>query len=95
MKKKSEIITFKADETLLEAIKGVENRSRFIREAILAALENVCPLCQGVGILSVNQRRHWDRFARYHSLQECDDCHEVHLVCNRTRKGKTDRRQPH
>ena len=81
MRKKTEIITFKADESLLEAIKGIENRSRFIREAVFAALENACPLCKGTGTLTVNQRRHWDSFAENHSLRECRDCHEVHLVC--------------
>jgi uncharacterized protein YbaR (Trm112 family) len=81
MKKKTEIITFKADEALLEAMKGIENRSKFIREAVFAALDNACPLCKGTGALSVNQKRHWDIFAEEHLLRECRECHEVHLVC--------------
>jgi hypothetical protein len=81
MRKKSEIITFKADEALLEAIKWIENRSQFIREAVFAALDNVCPLCRGTGTLTVNQRRHWESFSASHSVEECDDCHEAHLVC--------------
>jgi len=82
MKKKSEIITFKADATLLEALQGVENRSSFIRAAVLAALDSTCPLCKGSGILSPNQRKHWDEFSRRHSIRECDDCNEFHLVCD-------------
>lgn len=79
--RKDEIITFKADESLREALKGIPNRSEFIRHALLAALQNVCPLCCGTGILTPNQRRHWDAFAAHHSLTQCDDCNEFHLVC--------------
>jgi len=39
---KQDIITFKADRALVAAMRGVPNRSAFIRTAILAALENGC-----------------------------------------------------
>lgn len=81
---KPEIITFKADASLLAALRGVHNRSDFIRSALLAALQNVCPLCKGVGLLTPDQRRHWDAFAASHSISECDDCHAFHLVCPST-----------
>jgi len=80
---KTEVVTFKADAGLLEAMKGVENRSEFIRSAILAALENCCPLCGGSGHLSPNQMRHWREFTRHHDLAECEDCREIRLVCRR------------
>jgi len=80
-KKKQEIITFKVDQTLWKAMQGIPNRSEFIRSAILAAMDSVCPLCKGTGILTPDQRRHWDSFAKNHSLEECADCHAVHLVC--------------
>ena len=80
-KQMENVITFKADTSLLEALKKIPNRSEFIRAAILSALENHCPLCRGTGVLTPNQKTHWDAFARSHSLRECDDCHEVHLVC--------------
>jgi len=86
-KSKSEIITFKADSSLLDALHGIRNRSEFIRAAILSALENVCPLCGGTGILTPEQRNHWDQFAADHTVEECDDCHEVHLVCRRGTRG--------
>jgi hypothetical protein len=79
--KKQEIITFKVDETLRRALRGVQNRSEFIRAAILAALDSVCPLCKGCGILTPDQRKHWDAFSKNHALQQCEDCHAVHLVC--------------
>jgi metal-responsive CopG/Arc/MetJ family transcriptional regulator len=79
---KQEIITFKADASLLAAMKGMRNRSEFIRSAILAALDSVCPLCGGSGILTPRQHEHWRTFAARHSIEECQDCHETHLVCS-------------
>ena len=80
-KQKETVVTFKADSSLLLALKNLPNRSEFIRAAILAALDSYCPLCLGSGVLTPNQKRHWDEFAARHPLRECDDCHEVHLVC--------------
>jgi len=79
---KHDIVTFKADQPLLRAMSGIQNRSEFIRSAILAALDSVCPLCKGSGILTPDQRPHWVKFAEHHKLAECDDCHAVHLVCD-------------
>ena len=80
---KPEIITFKVPESLKEAMQGIPNRSEFIRTAILAALDSVCPLCKGSGILLPNQKEHWDRFAQDHSVETCNECHAIHLVCDR------------
>jgi len=80
-KTKQDIITFKVDKALWEALRGVPNRSEFIRSAILAALESTCPLCRGAGSLTPDQRKHWEEFARSHTLEECEECHAVHLVC--------------
>ena len=84
MKRKQEIITFKVDEGLLEAIKGIPNRSEFIRGAIIRALGVVCPLCNGTGMLNPDQKSHWQEFAADHSVERCGDCHERFLVCSRT-----------
>ena len=62
-------------------MRSVENRSEFIRSAILTALQSGCPLCKGSGVLTPDQRRHWDAFAANHKLAECGNCHAVHLVC--------------
>jgi metal-responsive CopG/Arc/MetJ family transcriptional regulator len=80
---KQATITFKVDEALAEELRKVPNRSEFIRAAILAAMESTCPLCQGTGFLSVAQHKHWDEFTAHHELRECDDCSELHLVCDR------------
>ncbi len=83
---KQQVVTFKADPALLDALQGIPNRSQFIRDAILAALEGVCPLCMGTGILSPKQRQHWTAFARDHAVEECPDCHERYLTCRRRRR---------
>jgi len=81
LNKKQEIITFKVDASLAEAMHGIDNRSAFIRSAILSALDSVCPLCRGSGILTPDQQSHWDTFITDHTLKECQDCHALHLVC--------------
>lgn len=75
------VITFKVPEALEEAMKGIPNRSEFIRTAILAALNQLCPLCKGSGILEPNQQKHWVEFTRDHSVEECVQCSALHLVC--------------
>lgn len=74
-------ITFKAESELAEALGQLPNKSEFIRQALLAALGATCPLCGGTGFLSEAQQEHWQRFSRHHHVEECSDCHEVHLVC--------------
>lgn len=78
---KHEIVTFKADRSLLDALRGIANRSEFIRSALMAALDHVCPLCKGSGILTPNQQTHWKAFATRHSVRECGGCHETYLHC--------------
>ena len=85
--KKHEIITFKADASLLKAMEGVPNRSEFIRSAIMSALNNVCPLCNGTGILNHDQQQHWEVFLRNHSIEECEECHQAYIVCEAEVKG--------
>ncbi|MEI7450365.1 MAG: ribbon-helix-helix domain-containing protein [Desulfomonile sp.] len=77
-----EVITFKVSESLKEAMNGIPNRSEFIRAAILAALDSVCPLCRGTGILFPNQKSHWEKFSRAHHVDKCEECDAIHLVCS-------------
>jgi metal-responsive CopG/Arc/MetJ family transcriptional regulator len=78
---KESVVTFKVDQAILDRLRGIPNRSEFIRKAVLAALDNYCPLCGGTGVLSPNQKRHWDEFRKHHALHECENCNELHLVC--------------
>ena len=79
--KKQEIVTVMVDRALWQAMEGIPNRSEFIRSAILRALDNACPLCKGTGSLTPDQRRHWEAFSEKHVVEQCEDCHAVHLVC--------------
>lgn len=83
MKRKEDIISFKVDASLRNALEGISNRSEFIRNAILAALENACPLCNGTGILNPQQKRHMERFLASHTLEKCQNCDEVFLKCHK------------
>lgn len=80
-KKDVEVITFKVDPTLAKLMKGVSNRSEFIRAAILQAMDNVCPFCRGSGVLTPHQKKHWDDLTKHHSLKECKECQHDVLVC--------------
>jgi hypothetical protein len=79
--KKQEIVTFKVDESLFKIIQDIPNRSEFIRSAILTALDSICPLCNGSGTLTPNQKQHWVDFSERHSVETCGECNERHLVC--------------
>lgn len=79
--KKQGVVTFKVDENLMEVIKSIPNRSEFIRNAIISALGSICPLCSGTGILTPNQKQHWDEFSADHQVRTCGDCQERYLVC--------------
>ena len=81
--RQDEVITFKVDRDLMEKLEDIPNRSEFIRSALRRALDDVCPLCRGSGTLSPAQRRHWESFSRHHGVTECDDCHELRLICRR------------
>ena len=85
-KQKDEIITFKVHPALAKALKMIPNRSQFIRNAVLSSLEHMCPLCQGSGILSPDQKEHWQEFALHHSVKECSTCGSIHLVCESVQK---------
>jgi hypothetical protein len=80
-----EVISFKVESSLAEVIRRLPNRSRFIRAAVLSALEHTCPLCQGTGILTPEQREHWEEFAEHHSVAECSTCGHPYLVCGESR----------
>jgi hypothetical protein len=87
---KTALITFKVDPSLAELVDHLPNKSEFIRNAILAALRNTCPLCQGSGVLSPEQREHWESFTEHHKAERCGDCRAVRLLCDYRAGGDTD-----
>jgi hypothetical protein len=81
VRNKDSVISFKVGGALAGVIRRLPNRSEFIRAAVLSALEHACPLCQGTGILTPEQKKHWDAFARDHTVSHCRDCDAVYLTC--------------
>lgn len=79
-----EIITFKIDKDLSRKLAGIENRSRFIREAVLESLENACPFCRGTGVLTPHRKKHWESFAHGHTERKCGQCNETQYVCKKS-----------
>lgn len=86
MSSEPQVISFKADKALWEALEGMTNRSEFIRNAILMALDNVCPLCGGTGLISASQRNHLQNFLKHHEVVICKECNQRHLTCTHTPK---------
>jgi hypothetical protein len=78
---KGEVISFKVGPALARTIRHLPNRSEFIRAAVLSALEHACPLCQGTGIMTPEQKRHWDAFARDHTVKHCQQCDALYISC--------------
>lgn len=78
---KDEVISFKVGSALARAIRRLPNRSQFIRAAVLSALDHACPLCQGTGIMTPEQKKHWDAFARDHRVKHCQQCDALYLSC--------------
>lgn len=78
---KEQVITFKVDKELQEALSRIPNKSEFIRGAILESLGNRCPLCGGSGILSESQKSHMDEFLEHHRLEKCGKCDQIHIRC--------------
>jgi hypothetical protein len=81
VKKKERVITFKADGKLAEHLDNLPNRSEFIRQALEAALDKRCPLCNGSGTLTAEQQRHMADFLNMHPLEKCEECDAVHFTC--------------
>jgi hypothetical protein len=77
------VVSFKADRELLRLLKGVRNRSAFIRDAVIAALGEHCPLCLGSGTVSSEERQRWVEFAAHHPVAECSRCHQHVFTCHR------------
>jgi hypothetical protein len=78
---KTDLITFKVEHSLAQLVDRLPNKSEFIRNALLGALANTCPLCQGTGVLSPEQAEHWKHFTEHHSVERCSDCKAVYLSC--------------
>ncbi len=85
-----QVISFKVDKSLWNALEGIPNRSEFIRNAILLALSNVCPLCGGTGLLTPGQKKHIEEFLKSHEVVVCNRCKHRHLSCSNAERQDTE-----
>lgn len=53
---KDTVITFKIDSELKKILDKQQNRSLFIRAAIINQLDIACPHCKGTGINAINHK---------------------------------------
>ena len=79
---KTALISFKVERSIAELVDRLPNKSEFIRNAVLASLMNTCPLCQGKGVLTPEQKEHWERFAEHHRIERCAECDAVVVACD-------------
>ncbi len=82
-----EIVTFKMDKALKQRMRGVSNRSAFIRTAILHALDEACPFCKGSGVLTAHKKKHLQDFLKNHIMTECRTCGETIFRCQKGGRG--------
>lgn len=79
---KEQTVTFKVDSRLAEQLKQIPNKSEFIRHAVFKALNHVCPMCNGAGVLNNCQQEHWQQLTAHHSVEKCENCQSVYLSCD-------------
>lgn len=81
--KKNFIISFKLDKELFLRLSNIEDKSNFIRLAVLKELQNICPLCNGTGVLNENQKKHINNLLLNHEIIKCPECGEVYIKCKK------------
>jgi hypothetical protein len=90
-KGKQRIVTFKAHEDLAAFLDEMPNKSEFIRKALLSALMEPCPVCQGKGSVPRSLRIDLQRILEKSDLVPCSFCgYEFPLKAEKQRKGDND-----
>jgi len=71
---KTEIVAFKVEEDLALFLNKLQNKSAFIRKAIIAQLGMACPLCQGSGTVPRGLHIHYAPVIAKNNIRKCDTC---------------------
>ena len=71
-----------SSKTSIESKKQTSSTKQNREKPPLAGSVAYRPLCQGLGILSPDQKQHWQDFSEHHGITECGTCGSVHLVCD-------------
>lgn len=71
---KTKIVAFKVEEELAEFLDKLNNKSDFIRKAILAQFSMACPLCAGTGVVARGIHDHYKTVIADHNHHPCSRC---------------------
>lgn len=91
-KSKHRVVTFKVEEDVAAFLDGMPNKSEFIRKALLSALLEPCPVCNGKGSVPRSLSADLKRIFERQKFVPCSFCgYEFPLGSERSRKGVGDR----
>ena len=71
---KTQIVAFKVEEDLADFLNKLQNKSAFIRKAIIAQLGMACPLCEGSGTVPRGLHEHYAPVLAKNNMRKCDKC---------------------
>src|SRR4051794_2962585 len=71
---KTEIVAFKVEPELALFLNKLQNKSAFIRKAIIAQLGMACPLCEGSGTVPRGLHEHYAPVLAKNNVRKCDRC---------------------
>jgi hypothetical protein len=89
---KTEIVAFKVEADLADFLNKLQNKSAFIRKAIIAQLGMACPLCEGSGTVPRGLHNHYSPVIAKNNTRRCDKCGaKVTLPRNTSDVAESDR----
>src|SRR3569832_2692358 len=68
------VVTFKVEEEVAAFLDAMPNKSDFIRKALLSALLEPCPICNGKGSVPRSLRHDLERIFRKQEFVPCSFC---------------------
>ena len=71
---KTQIVAFKVEPELAEFLNKLDNKSEFIRKAIIAQFGMTCPLCNGSGVVPRGLGNHYKPILAANATRPCDRC---------------------
>ncbi len=92
LKSKHRVVTFKVEEDVAAFLDDLPNKSDFIRKALLSALLEPCPVCQGKGSVPRSLRADLEQIFGKQTFVPCSFCgYEFPLATEKTRKEPIDK----
>ncbi len=91
---KQRVVTFKVEDEIAAFLDAMPNKSEFIRKALLAALMEPCPICQGKGSVPRSLRRDLEVIFEKQQSVPCAFCgYAFPLEIEKQRSGSNDKRR--